>query len=93
MLSEGEIEAQQGKVLNLRNFLINACVFLNRTIVLFCFHQLHELHVSECTLVYIIGNVYGLDLNAFQLSFCAAIFDSIVRVSKNMINPIGHLIM
>lgn len=61
--------------------------------MLFSFHQLHELHVNEHTSVYITGIAYGLDLNASRLSFCAAIFDSIVRVSKNMINPMGHLIM
>jgi len=59
----------------------------------FSFPQSQELHVSECTLVYVLGNAYGLDLNAFQFSFCAAIFDSIASVSKNMINPVGHLIM
>lgn len=52
-----------------------------------------RVHVSERTLFSTIGNMRGVDLNAFQLSFCAAIFDSIARVSKNMINPMGHLIM
>lgn len=37
-----------------------------------------EFHVSECTLFPVVGNACGLDLNAFPLSFSAAIFDSIV---------------
>lgn len=96
MRSESEFEAQQGKVLNLKYNFINKCLcfvgFFNRT-VLFCFCQLYEFHVSECTLFSVIGNACCLDLNAFPLSLSAAIFDSIVRVSKNMINPMGHLIM
>lgn len=37
--------------------------------------------------------VHTAVLECFSLSFCAAIFDSVVRVAKNMINPMGHLIM
>lgn len=66
-------------------------LFLNRMVALLCFHQILEL-VNAPWFLPVATRVAWVGL-VFQLSFGAAIFDSRVRVSKNMINPVGHLIM
>lgn len=62
VLLEREIEAQQGMCLIWEKWvykcLQGVVFFLNRPII-FCCHRLHELHVGECTLCYILGNAHG----------------------------------